>query len=106
MYKLINVLILIRNFSNGKIFIRNTQLPICSKCLHFIEHTNNYPYDPIPSNEQYGRCKKFGQINLITGEIEYDLANICRLNGTKCGIDGIEYKEKCGNNGSEYKEKT
>jgi hypothetical protein len=47
----------------------NKELPICSKCVHFIEHTNNYPYDPIPSDKQYGRCKKFGEINMITGTL-------------------------------------
>jgi hypothetical protein len=94
MYKLINSLILNRNFSTGKNFIRNTSLPICSNCLHFIEHTNNYPYDPKPSNEQYGRCKKFGEMNFITGAIEYDLAINCRLNVSKCGNYGSEYTEK------------
>jgi hypothetical protein len=84
---------ILRNFSE-KIFIRNKELPICSKCLHFIEHTNNYPYDPIPSNEQYGRCKKFGEVNMITGSIDYDLANKCRLDVNKCGKVGSEYSEK------------
>ena len=55
MYKLIYFLILSKKFSTGKIFIRNKELPICSNCLHFIEHINNYPYDPVPSNEKYGR---------------------------------------------------
>ena len=69
-----------RIISTGKIFIRNKELPICSNCVHFIEHTNNYPYDPMPSNEQYGRCKKFGGVNVITGTIEYDLASDSRFN--------------------------
>jgi len=94
MYKLIYFLLIIRRFSSQKIFIRNKELPICSKCLHFIEHTNNYPYDPIPSDKQYGRCKKFGEINMITGEIEYDLARNSRLNDSKCGKIGSEYTEK------------
>ena len=89
MYKLI----INRTFTTGKIFIRNRDLSICSNCLHFIEHTNNYPYDSIPSNEQYGRCKKFGEVNLITGVIEYDLAKNCRLNVSKCGKLGLEYTE-------------
>jgi hypothetical protein len=80
--------------TTGKIFIRNKALPICSNCLHFIEHTNNYPYDPIPSNEQHGRCKKFGEVNMITGAIEYDLASDCRLTVSKCGKLGSEYTEK------------
>ena len=94
MYKFINFLILNRTFTTGKIFIRNRELSICSNCLHFIEHTNNYPYDSIPSNEQYGRCKKFGEVNLITGIVEYDFAKNCRLNNNKCGILGLEYTNK------------
>ena len=88
MYKLF-----LRKFSE-KIFIRNTEIPICSKCIHFIEHTNNYPYDPVPSNEQYGKCKKFGEVNMITGIIKYDLASDCRLKDSKCGNVGKEYIEK------------
>jgi hypothetical protein len=81
--------ILTRTFS----VIRNKELPICSKCVYFIEHTNNYPYDPIPINEQYGRCKKFGEVNMITGIVEYDFANDCRKD-SKCGKKGSEYIEK------------
>jgi len=94
MYKLINFLILNKKFSTEKIFIRNKTVPICSKCLHFIEYTNNYPYDPIPSDEKYGRCKKFGEVNIVTGLIQYDFASICRLNDSKCGIFGSEFNEK------------
>lgn len=43
MYKLLT-----RKLSIGQFFIRNKALPICLNCLHFIEHKNNYPYDPIP----------------------------------------------------------
>ena len=85
MYKFINF---------GKIFIRNKELPICSNCLHFIEHKNNYPYDPIPCDKLYGRCKKFGEKNLITGAIEYDLARNCRFNVRKCGHFGSEFTNK------------
>ena len=94
MNKFLKFLILNSKFSTEKVFIRNKELPICSKCLHFIEHTNNYPYDPMPSNEQHGRCKKFGEVNLITGAIDYDLARNCRLNVSKCGNFGSEYTEK------------
>jgi hypothetical protein len=83
-----------KKFSTEKNFIRNKALPICSNCLYFIEHTNNYPYDTYPSDEQYGRCKKFGEVNLISGGIKYDLAIDCRLNVSKCGNFGSEYTEK------------
>ena len=80
MYKLICFLILITVFSIEKIFIRNIELPNCFNCLHFIEYKNNYPYNPIPYNIQYGRCKKFGEVNLIYGAIEYDfLINVENL---------------------------
>ena len=94
MYKFIYFLLLNITFSTGKFFIRNRELPICSNCVHFIEDINNYPYDQIPCDEQYGRCKKFGEVSLITGTIQYDLARNCRLNASKCGNSGSEYTEK------------
>lgn len=92
--KLINFLILNSGFSTKIGLIRNQALPICSNCVHFIKHTNNYPYDPIPCDEEYGRCKLFGEINIITGVVEYDLARHCRLRESKCGNIGSKYKEK------------
>jgi hypothetical protein len=83
-----------RTLFTGQIYIRNQELPICKNCVHFIEHTNNYPYDPIPCDKQYGKCKKFGEMNMITGAIEYDIATDCRLNVNKCGIFASEYSEK------------
>ena len=94
MYKLSCLLTLNRKLSTGKNFIRNKSLPICSNCVHFIEHTNNYPYDPIPCDKQYGKCRKFGEVNLITGTIEYDIASNCRLNVSQCGNFGSEYTDK------------
>ena len=94
MFKLIYFSILNQKISTGKIFIRNSDLPICSNCLYFIEHTNNYPYDPVPSDKQYGRCKKFGEKNLITGEIDYNLAINCRLDASECGKIGSEFTKK------------
>ena len=83
-----------RTLTSQKIFIKNTKSPICSTCLHFIKHVNNYPYDPISDDKQYGRCKKFGEINLITGEIDYDFAKNSRSDNNKCGNFGSEYTEK------------
>ena len=33
-------------------------------------------------------------MNLITGEIEYDIARNCRLDDERCGSRGKEYTEK------------
>ena len=74
----------------GKVFIKNSDLPICLNCVHFIR-----PFRPTTNGrddyEFYGTCKKFGRMNLITGEIEYDFARHCRLDDEKCGLDGTEY---------------
>ena len=91
MYRLLN-----RNFSTGKVLIKNCDLHICVNCLHFIKptmkDTNNYD-DPL-AYELYGRCKKFGKMNLITGEIEYDISRHSRLNVERCGYTGTEYTKK------------
>jgi len=87
MYKSIQFLIRNRKFSTEKFFIRNAEFPICSNCLHFIEPTNTNPYDGY-------RCKKFGEMDLITGVIKYDLAAVCRLDDDMCGEEGDEYSAK------------
>jgi hypothetical protein len=92
MHKLLPGSIVNKTFSTGKIFIRNSELPICAQCVHFVEDTSNYPYDPPPKSTDYGKCKKFGEVDLITGSLEYDFAKICRLNVEKCGPMGKEYK--------------
>jgi hypothetical protein len=75
-------------------FIRNKKLPICINCLHFIEHKNNYPYDPNPSDHLYGKCKQFGEVNIITGIFQYEYARLCRDNSNKCGKFGSQYTPK------------
>ena len=87
MYKSIQFLIRNRKFSTEKFFIRNAEFPICSNCLHFIEPTNTNPYDGY-------RCKKFGEMDLITGVIKYDLAAVCRLDDDMCGEEGDQYTSK------------
>jgi len=72
--------------------ITNLGLPICLNCKHFIEYKNNYPYDSVPDNS-FARCKKFGIMDIVTGEITYNYANLCRESEKKCGINGIFYEE-------------
>jgi len=74
--------------------LRNLKYPVCINCVHFIEHTNNYPYDPLPDSREFGKCKMFGEIDLITGTIEYDYAKNCRETSKKCGTNASCYEEK------------
>ena len=69
-----------------------TGKPFCINCKFFIRHENNYPYDPVPNDSIYGKCKKFYSVDLITGSVIHELAKECRNDNKKCGIDGKEYK--------------
>jgi hypothetical protein len=75
--------------TTGKVFIKNRDLPICVNCVHFIE-----PKRQDDDYELYGRCKMFGQMNLITGDIHYGLAISCRSDNEKCGYLGTAHKER------------
>jgi hypothetical protein len=63
-----------------------SEIPICSNCLHFIE-------TPEPTLRRYGRCKKFGDVNIVSGELKYELAKNCR-DSIDCGLFGSEYIDK------------
>jgi hypothetical protein len=68
--------------------------PFCVNCAHFIPHKNNYPYDPIPSDSVYGKCRKFFDVNLVTGIVKYKYAIDCRIDNDKCDVDAKEFMEK------------
>ena len=87
MYKPIRLLMRNRNFSTERFFIRNKDLPICSNFVHYIELENYYQYDG-------STCKKFGEMDVITGVIKYDLAAVCRLGDSNCGKKGLHYTAK------------
>lgn len=73
------------------IFIKNKDFKSCTGCAHFLEHSTNYPYDSLPNDEKYekyGKCKMFGEQNLVSGNVEYDYATWCRQDKYKCGIHG------------------
>lgn len=60
---------------------------LCVNCKYFIRHWPDYPDEPI-NHSDYGKCKLFGEMSLITGKIEYDYAKIVRNNPSQCGITG------------------
>ena len=78
----------------SSLFIKNGDFPLCINCIYFIKDTNNYPYDPPPNDKQFGRCKIFGEKNMVTGEIEYDYAASSRIREDKCGISGKYFELK------------
>jgi hypothetical protein len=81
-----NKILKIRTASSS--FIKFKNLPACINCVHFIEDKTNYPYDPPPNDEKYGKCKLFGKQDMVTGTINYEFASLCRENEKKCGEKG------------------
>lgn len=67
--------------------IRKFQYPACVNCAFFIKPIHN-----SHENLHYGKCKKFGEMDLVTGFIDYDYATLCREDTKKCGWRGTEYQ--------------
>jgi len=77
--------------STNKTFIENNNLPPCINCIHFIEYKNkNSLLDDISS---YGKCKLFGEKNIVSGQINYSFASFCRDNNKQCGLDGKYFEQ-------------
>lgn len=62
--------------------IKYMDYPICKKCIHFL------PHEHLKHNDEFARCKLFGEKNVVTGEIKYKYADMCRLNNDQCNITG------------------
>lgn len=60
---------------------------LCINCKYFIRHWPDCPDDPI-NNSDYGKCKLFGEMSLITKNTEYDYAKNVRNNPYQCGTSG------------------
>ena len=75
----------VRLFSS---FIVKTKNP-CINCINYIKYKYRNPYDEIyDTNPILGTCRLFGKENLVTGQLEYDKALLCRLDETQCGEKG------------------
>jgi hypothetical protein len=69
--------------------IKNIANPICIECVHFIKHV---PYNKdTQRNNIYGKCRQFGNKDLVTGEIVYELASTTRREINRCKSEGIYF---------------
>jgi hypothetical protein len=66
---------------------------ICINCKYFIKHWPDYPDEP-QDNSNYGKCKLFGNLDLITGETTYNYAKSVRNDSTQCGTSGKLFESK------------
>jgi hypothetical protein len=77
--KLLYYIIFINKIKNVELyFIKNQNKLICANCKFY-----------IPTN----KCSKFGEINIITNEHNYEEAIIVRNDDNKCGEDAIFFKQ-------------
>jgi hypothetical protein len=64
-------------------FIKNSHLPICKNCIHF--QPSYYTKNNEIHMNSIDKCGKFGKMNIIIGEINYDYAEFCRQDENQCG---------------------
>ena len=60
--------------------INNIDKVICKQCIYFREHRG-----------RGGLCTKFGEKNVVTGEISYEYAKVSRANSDLCSVRGLYY---------------
>jgi hypothetical protein len=66
----------------GDKIIKNIDLPSCRNCMYYKPNT----YNDFAST--LNKCEKFGMKDIITDEIHYDFADLCRRDEDKCGNKG------------------
>jgi len=66
--------------NNINFFIKNINLPICTKCIHY----------RFSNNPSIGICVKFAEKNIVTGKIIYK--NALYIRSKKCGINAIYFE--------------
>lgn len=73
---------------DSKSIIKNINVPSCRNCIYYKPSVYGDEF-----SSKYSTCEKFGEKNIITGKIEYDLVDLCRDDELKCGKSG-KYFEK------------
>ena len=63
----------------------STDFSSCKKCIYFRP-------DLLIGDYNYGKCTRFGTIDMITNKINYEYIDICRNNENKCGKSGNYYE--------------
>jgi len=69
------------------------KIPSCENCIHYIEYTNDYPWNDVPANT-FKKCSKFSGKNTLTGETKTIFISVCREDKNKCGEQGRFFEAK------------
>ena len=68
--------------------IKNGHFPSCKNCIHYRPSIFSNDY-----TSSFSKCANFGNKDILTDNISYDFADLCRNDKDKCGLEG-KYFEK------------
>ena len=77
--KVINIFLLFITFFSRVSSLLPPSKKICKDCIHYIGDNNE--------------CRLFGDINVVTGEVKYNPAELIRRDTEKCGDDASYFKK-------------
>jgi hypothetical protein len=71
--------------------IKNSELPLCKNCFYFYSES-----EPKNNTIIYEKsiCLKYGNKNIVSGEVSYETAHNMRHLESKCGLQGKDFEEK------------
>jgi hypothetical protein len=81
------LLYLLLNLLCSDKIIKNADLPSCKNCIYY-ELKNDDAYSNL------NKCTKFGTKNIINDKINYEYADFCRNDESKCGLEGKYFVEE------------
>ena len=87
MHPTTNTAITVEDLSS-QVIIQNTNLPSCKDCIF------HRPENGRQFIENWSKCTKFGEKNVLTGVIVYDDVFVARKDETKCGFIGKHFQKE------------
>lgn len=74
--------------------IRNMDVPACIDCIYFDKYVSKDLWSIDEKIARLSKCKKFGVKNVVSGEIQYNIAHNCRSSNDMCNIVGVFFSKK------------
>ena len=73
--------------SKSEPIIKNINIPSCRNCIHY------KPKIIDDFNGPFTKCENFGEKDIITNQITYRFADLCRNDESACGKEGKYFDE-------------
>jgi ribosome-binding protein aMBF1 (putative translation factor) len=73
------------------VFIKNFRLPVCKKCAYYLKQDEKDDPNKI---SDYDKCMKYGEQNVVTGEIRFQYADYVRKQELQCGMSAKHFIPK------------